>query len=87
MGRDDFLTARFDAGLAVVHYPVGHGGLGLRRSLQATAEEEFAKGGAPALDPLRNVIGLGMAAPTIIAFGTEEQKRTWLKPLWTAEDI
>jgi alkylation response protein AidB-like acyl-CoA dehydrogenase len=87
MRRDDFLTARFDAGLAVVHYPVGHGGLGLRRSLQATAEEEFAKGGAPALDPARNVIGLGMAAPTIIAFGTEEQKRTWLKPLWTAEDI
>jgi alkylation response protein AidB-like acyl-CoA dehydrogenase len=85
--RDDFLTARFDAGLAVVHYPVGHGGLGLRRSLQAVAEQEFAKGGAPALDPGRNVIGLGMAAPTIIAFGTEEQKSRWLKPLWTAEEI
>ncbi len=85
--RDDFLTARFDAGLAVVHYPVGHGGLGLRRSLQAVAEQEFTKGGAPALDPARNVIGLGMAAPTIIAFGTEEQKSRWLKPLWTAEDI
>jgi len=85
--RDDFLTARFDAGLAVVHYPVGHGGLGLRRSLQAVAEQEFAKGGAPVLDPARNVIGLGMAAPTIIAFGTEEQKSRWLKPLWTAEEI
>jgi alkylation response protein AidB-like acyl-CoA dehydrogenase len=87
MSRDDFLTARFDAGLAVVHYPVGHGGLGQRRSLQATLEEEFAKGGAPVLDPARNVIGLGMAAPTIIAFGTEDERRTWLKPLWTAEDI
>jgi alkylation response protein AidB-like acyl-CoA dehydrogenase len=85
--RDDFLTARFDAGLAVVHYPVGHGGLGLRRSLQTVAEREFAKGGAPVLDPGRNVIGLGMAAPTIIAFGTEEQKSRWLKPLWTAEEI
>jgi alkylation response protein AidB-like acyl-CoA dehydrogenase len=85
--RDDFLTARFDAGLAVVHYPVGHGGLGLRRSLQAVAEQEFAKAGAPALDPGRNVIGLGMAAPTIIAFGNEEQKSRWLKPLWTAEEI
>ena len=51
------------------------------------AEQEFAKGGAPALDPARNVIGLGMAAPTIIAFGTEEQKSRWLKPLWTAEEI
>ena len=85
--RDQFLTARFDAGLAAVHYPAGHGGLGLSRSLQPAADEEFAKGGAPVLDPLRNVIGLGMAAPTIITFGTEEQKSRWLKPLWTAEDI
>jgi alkylation response protein AidB-like acyl-CoA dehydrogenase len=85
--RDDFLSARFDAGLAVVHWPAGHGGLGLRRSLQAVAEQEFTKGGAPVLDPGRNVIGLGMAAPTIIAFGTEEQQSRWLKPLWTAEEI
>ncbi len=70
-----------------MHYPVGHGGLGLPRSMQPVADEEFAKGGAPALDPARNVIGLGMAAPTIIAFGTEEQKTRWLKPLWTAEEI
>jgi alkylation response protein AidB-like acyl-CoA dehydrogenase len=87
MSRGDFLNARFDAGLAVVHYPVGHGGLGLRRSLQAVADEEFAKGGAPVLDPARNVIGLGMAAPTIVAFGTDEQKSRWLRPLWTAEEI
>ena len=86
-GREEFLTARFDAGLAMVHYPVGHGGRGLRRSLQPVAEQEFAKAGAPVLDPNRNVIGLGMAAPTIIAFGTEEQKTRWLKPLWTADEI
>jgi len=85
--RTDFHHARFDAGLAVVHYPVGHGGLGLRRSLQPVAEQEFAKAGAPTLDPYRNVIGLGMAAPTIIAFGTDEQIDRWLKPLWTAEEI
>jgi alkylation response protein AidB-like acyl-CoA dehydrogenase len=85
--RDQFLTARFDAGLAAVHYPPGHGGLGLPRSLQTAADEELAKAGAPPLDPSRNVIGLGMAAPTIIAFGTEEQKRRWLRPLWTAEEI
>jgi alkylation response protein AidB-like acyl-CoA dehydrogenase len=83
----EFNRARFDAGLAAVHYPVGHGGLGLSRSLQPAADEEFAKGGAPALDPRRNVIGLGMAAPTIIAFGTDEQKSRWLKPLWTADEI
>ena len=85
--RDQFLDARFDAGLAAVHYPVGHGGLGLPRSLQAAADEELAKAGAPVLDLARNPIGLGMAAPTIIAFGTEEQKQRWLRPLWTAEEI
>jgi alkylation response protein AidB-like acyl-CoA dehydrogenase len=85
--RDQFLSDRFDAGLAAVHYPVGHGGLGLPRSLQQAAEEQFALAGAPAPAPGRNVIGLGMAAPTIIAFGTEEQRSRWLKPLWLAEDI
>ena len=83
----EFNSARFNAGLAAAHYPAGHGGLGLSRSLQAAADEEFAKGGAHDLDPRRNVIGLGMAAPTIIAFGTDEQKTRWLKPLWTAEEI
>jgi alkylation response protein AidB-like acyl-CoA dehydrogenase len=85
--RAAFLSARFDAGLAAVHYPVGHGGLGLPRTLQPAADEEFARAGAPRLDERRNVIGLGMAAPTIIAFGTEEQKSRWLKPLWLGEEI
>jgi alkylation response protein AidB-like acyl-CoA dehydrogenase len=85
--RDQFLSDRFDAGLAAVHYPVGHGGLGLPRSLQQAAEEQFARAGAPPPAPGRNVIGLGMAAPTIIAFGTDEQMDRWLKPLWLAEEI
>jgi alkylation response protein AidB-like acyl-CoA dehydrogenase len=85
--RAAFLSAQFDAGLAAVHYPVGHGGHGLPRALQRVADEEFALAGAPRLDPRRNVIGLGMAAPTIIAFGNEEQKTWWLKPLWLGEEI
>ena len=85
--REQFLSDRFDAGLAAVHYPVGHGGLGLPRSLQQAAEDQFARAGAPAPDPRRNVIGLGMAAPTIIAFGTDDQQTRWLKPLWLAQDI
>jgi alkylation response protein AidB-like acyl-CoA dehydrogenase len=85
--RAAFLSARFDAGLAAVHYPVGHGGLGLPRGLQSAADEEFARAGAVKPDERRNVIGLGMAAPTIIAFGTDEQKSRWLKPLWLADEI
>ncbi len=36
--KQDFLNARFDAGLAWVHYPAGLGGLGLPRSLQSVVE-------------------------------------------------
>jgi alkylation response protein AidB-like acyl-CoA dehydrogenase len=85
--RQDFLRARFDAGLAFVHYPPGHGGLGLPRSLQPVLESELSAAGAPDIDPRANVIGLGMAAPTILACGSEEQKARWMRPLWTSEEI
>ncbi|MCM1937254.1 acyl-CoA dehydrogenase [Streptomyces sp. G3] len=85
--RLDFLRARFDAGLAWVHYPEGLGGLGAPRSLQAVVDAELAAEGAPDNDPRRIGIGLGMAAPTILQYGTDEQKRRLLRPLWTGEEV
>jgi alkylation response protein AidB-like acyl-CoA dehydrogenase len=85
--KQDFLNARFDAGLAWVHYPEGLGGLGVSRTLQAVVDAEFAAVGAPANDPERNGIGLGMAAPTILAYGRDEQQKRWLRKLWTAEEV
>ncbi|AXL87324.1 acyl-CoA dehydrogenase [Streptomyces sp. CB09001] len=85
--RLDFLRARFDAGLAWVHYPQGLGGLGAPRALQAVVDAELAAEGAPDNDPRRIGIGLGMAAPTILQYGTEEQKRRLLRPLWTGEEV
>ncbi|GHJ42187.1 acyl-CoA dehydrogenase family protein [Streptomyces sp. TS71-3] len=82
-----FLEARFDAGLAWVHYPQGLGGLGAPRSLQGVVDAELAAAGAPDNNPRRIGIGLGMAAPTILAFGTEEQKKRFLRPLWTGEEV
>jgi alkylation response protein AidB-like acyl-CoA dehydrogenase len=87
MDRLDFLRARFDAGLAWVHYPAGLGGQGLSRALQPVVDAEFAAAGAPTNSPERIGIGLGMAAPTILAFGTDEQRQRWLRPLWTGEEI
>ncbi|NBE52551.1 acyl-CoA dehydrogenase family protein [Streptomyces boluensis] len=85
--RADFLAARFDAGLAWVHYPEGLGGLGLPRAQQAVVDAELEAAGAPDNDPRRIGIGLGMAAPTVLAYGTEEQKRRWLRPLWLGEEV
>jgi alkylation response protein AidB-like acyl-CoA dehydrogenase len=85
--RLDFLRARFDAGLAWVAFPEGLGGLGLPRSLQPVVDAQLAAAGAPDNNPRSIGIGLGMAAPTILAFGTEEQKARWLRPLWTGEEV
>ncbi|MDJ0346346.1 acyl-CoA dehydrogenase family protein [Streptomyces sp. H10-C2] len=86
-GRLDFLRARFDAGLAWVHYPRGLGGLSAPRSLQGIVEAELAAAGAPDNEPRRIGIGLGMAAPTVLSFGTEEQNARFLRPLWTGEEV
>jgi alkylation response protein AidB-like acyl-CoA dehydrogenase len=85
--RLDFLRARFDAGLAWVHYPEGLGGLGLPRRFQGYVDRLLAEAGAPDNDPRRNGIGLGMAAPTILAFGSDAQKQRYLRPLWTGEEV
>jgi alkylation response protein AidB-like acyl-CoA dehydrogenase len=87
MDRLEFLRARFDAGLAWIHFPVGLGGLGGPRSLQSTVDAAFARAGAPDNNPRRIGIGLGMAAPTILAHGTDAQKERFLRPLWTGEEV
>ncbi|MER8041498.1 acyl-CoA dehydrogenase family protein [Streptomyces sp. NPDC094032] len=86
-GRTDFLRARFDAGLAWVHYPVGLGGLDAPRSLQVVVDAQLAAAGAPDNDPRRIGIGLGMAAPTLLAHGSDEVKERFLKPLWVGDEV
>ncbi|MGH3556861.1 MAG: acyl-CoA dehydrogenase family protein [Mycobacterium sp.] len=83
----EFLAARFDAGLAWVHFPRGSGGLDLPRGFQAQVEAQLTAAGTPPAGGGRNGIGIGMAAPTIAAFGTEEQQRKFLRPLFTGEHI
>lgn len=85
--RIDFLRAQFDAGLAWVHFPEGLGGLGLARSFQAYVDRLLTEAGAPDNNPRSIGIGLGMAAPTILAFGTPEQQQEFLRPLWTGEEV
>jgi len=82
----DFLGAQFDAGLAWVHFPVGHGGLGLNPKLQKVVNERVFAQGAPACGA-KNPIGYGMCGPTVAVWGTEEQKSAYLRPLFTCEEI
>jgi alkylation response protein AidB-like acyl-CoA dehydrogenase len=82
-----FLGAQYDAGLAWVHLPQGFGGLGLPRKAQEFVDAELSAAGAPVGGTVKNFIGMGMAAPTIAAFGTAEQKRKFLRPLFTGEQV
>lgn len=82
-----FWGAQYDAGLAWVHFPVGRGGLGLPREDQAVVAAMLAEAGAPEPDYGRNSIGLGMAAPTLLAFGTPQQQDRYLRPLFTSEEV
>ena len=85
--RQAFLEAQFDAGLAWIAFPEGCGGLGLAPRLQRIVDTTLAKAGAAAPDVARNIIGFGMAAPTIVAHGTPEQRARYLKPLFTGQEI
>jgi alkylation response protein AidB-like acyl-CoA dehydrogenase len=81
-----FLGAQFDKGLAWVHFPIGNGGLGVNPKLQRVVNERLFVAGAP--NPMyRNPIGLGMCAPTVVAWGSDQQKQRYLRPMFTGEEI
>jgi alkylation response protein AidB-like acyl-CoA dehydrogenase len=73
----------YEAGLLACDYPKEYGGGG-HQGFQRIATNELARAGVPYFI---NVIGLGMAAPTILHHGTEEQKRRYLPPLFSADEI
>jgi alkylation response protein AidB-like acyl-CoA dehydrogenase len=74
----------YEAGLAGLTWPKEYGGHGAPYSHQAIQLEEFARAEAPGHV---GVIGLGMAGPTIMAHGTEEQKERYLPKILSAEEI
>jgi alkylation response protein AidB-like acyl-CoA dehydrogenase len=82
----EVLGAQYDAGLAWVHFPEGFGGLGVSPKLQNVVNAKLTAAGAP-LPYGRNPIGHGMCAPTIVTHGSDEQKRRYLRPLFTSQEI
>jgi alkylation response protein AidB-like acyl-CoA dehydrogenase len=74
----------YDAGYVGLTWPEEFGGRGLGHTFQGIFLEESARAGAP---PHIGGIGLGMAGPTIIAWGTQEQKARYLKPLLRGDEV
>ena len=82
----EFLAGQFDAGLAYVQFPEGYGGLGLEPRLQVQVDIRLRIAGAPSAFR-RNPIGFGMGAPTVLTYGSEAQKRRYLRPLFSGEHV
>ena len=71
------------AGLVGTDYPKAYGGHG-HKGMQSIASQEMGRAGVPYM---LNIIGLNMAAPTILVHGTEEQKRRYLPQLLSCDEI
>jgi alkylation response protein AidB-like acyl-CoA dehydrogenase len=90
VGRFDLEFSRswsrklYDAGYVGLTWPKEYGGGGLPHSYQGIYLEETARIGAP--DHIGG-IGLGMAGPTIVAWGSDEQKSRYLAKLLAGEEV
>ncbi len=82
----DFWRAQFDLGLAWVHFPEGCGGLGVDPKLQEVVDEALRAAGAPSNVNV-NFMAVGMAGPTLIAHGTDDQRARFLRPAFACDEI
>src|SRR3984885_1058618 len=80
----DWQRRLYEGGFLGMAWPKEFGGQGASQIEMAIFNEEVARVRAPA--PL-NVLGLTMAAPTIITYGTDEQKKRYLSKILSCEEI
>ncbi|TMK17800.1 MAG: acyl-CoA dehydrogenase [Actinobacteria bacterium] len=67
-----------------IHWPEEYGGRGCSLVQVAIYNEELARARAP---QILGRAGVNLVGPTLIAHGTEEQRKRWLKRILSAEDI
>jgi alkylation response protein AidB-like acyl-CoA dehydrogenase len=82
--RRDWQRTLADGGWAAVHWPPEYGGRGATLTQSAIFFEELGRARAPLP---ANVLGLLLAGPTLMFWGTDEQKERYLQPIVTAEEI
>src|SRR5205809_1608264 len=79
----DWLRTLAKRGWVAPAWPKQYGGAGLSVMQQFVFNEEMARAGAPR----PNFLAIGLAGPTIIVHGTEEQKREHLSGILSGEDF
>ncbi|MFR9805991.1 acyl-CoA dehydrogenase family protein [Pseudonocardia sp. RS010] len=74
----------FEGGYAGMSWPREYGGQGADAKIRAVFTDEADRAGAP---ERLNTVGEDFAGPTIIAFGTDEQKQRFLRPILTGDEL
>ena len=80
----DWQRQMYDAGFVGLTWPKEYGGRGLTFMEELILAQEMALEKAP---PVLNILAIGMAGPTIIAYGTEEQKKRFPAKMLSCEEI
>ena len=83
-GYEEFRGNQFDAGLAWVMYPKGHGGLGVAPQLQRVVNQRLSSAGAPPMHA--SMFFSALAGPTVVTHGSTEVKQRFLRPMFTGEE-
>jgi len=74
----------FEHGWASITWPAEHGGRGRGPIEQIIWNQELSRAG---IGESLFVVGVGLAGPTIIAHGRDEQKRRFLEPMLRGDEI
>src|SRR5215217_2068899 len=82
--RRDWQRTLYDAGWAAPGWPVEYGGRGASLTESAIYFEEIGRARVPLP---ANVLGLLLGGPTLMVWGTDEQKDRFLAPILSAEEI
>src|SRR5918993_80734 len=82
--RRDFQRRLYEGGWAAVHWPAEYGGRGATLTESAIYFEELGRARAPLA---ANVLGILLGGPTLMAWGTDEQRDRFLGPILSGEEI
>lgn len=86
--RVDFLKAwqrrMYEAGWVAVHWPAEYGGRDASLLDHLAVQQELVRAAAP---PLINAPSISIFGPTLLVFGTPEQKKRYLPKLLSADEV
>jgi alkylation response protein AidB-like acyl-CoA dehydrogenase len=82
--RRDWQRQLYEAGWAAPHWPTEYGGRGATPTESAIYFEEIGRARVPLPS---NILGLLLGGPTLMVWGTDEQKERYLAPILSADEI